>query len=350
MPSNLTSKRKIRSRHMVKSELFNIFIRVTSSRKDPLRSKLGISRPLGQFPYPRCAKVSSPNSAFHFPSLRSDGDLNLNTGLDVDDDLLDNLSGGVEAARIVNDYSPYLNPTPGKEHNTYSIKRLWMRISNRSQVLEPSPLGVLRVEIFRFLVGRRTGPLTASDLLLARSMSSLHTFSSDLTSLLVRVMRILWILGPSPKSLPPLSPKEAILKLFVVEGCGCGNLRAVSVCGGEGGDGWGWRTFNLTRSRLEELAGAIRQSDDWWRTRKISECSRSRMLGGGSKVWVPSSETSGLARKISQNTSLTYIVHTDLYRIRKSVGGPGDSHTPKFHHEQASTVRHRYESMTLGHD
>jgi len=29
--------------------------------------------------------------------LSGNGDLNLNTGLDVDDDLLDNLSGGVEA-------------------------------------------------------------------------------------------------------------------------------------------------------------------------------------------------------------------------------------------------------------
>lgn len=31
-----------------------------------------------------------------------------------------------------------------------------MRISKVSQVLEPSPLGVLRVEILRVLVGRRT--------------------------------------------------------------------------------------------------------------------------------------------------------------------------------------------------
>jgi hypothetical protein len=30
------------------------------------------------------------------PNLCGDGDLDLNTGLDVDDDLLDDLSGGVE--------------------------------------------------------------------------------------------------------------------------------------------------------------------------------------------------------------------------------------------------------------
>jgi hypothetical protein len=38
------------------------------------------------------------HSFFHVPTKRlcGDGDLNLNTGLDVDDDLLDNLGGGVE--------------------------------------------------------------------------------------------------------------------------------------------------------------------------------------------------------------------------------------------------------------
>jgi hypothetical protein len=33
--------------------------------------------------------------------LSSDGDLNLNTSLDVDDDLLDNLGGGVQAITII---------------------------------------------------------------------------------------------------------------------------------------------------------------------------------------------------------------------------------------------------------
>lgn len=74
-----------------------------------------------------------------------------------------------------------------------------------SQVLEPSPLGVLRVVTLRTLVGRRTGPLTRSSLFLARSISSWQTFSSDLTLREVRVIRILWILGPSPKSFSGLS-------------------------------------------------------------------------------------------------------------------------------------------------
>src|ERR1700753_2462479 len=94
-----------------------------------------------------------------------------------------------------------------------------MRISKRSRVFEPSPLGVLRVAMRRFLVGRRTGPFTRRSLLLARSMSSVQTFSRDLTLREVRVMRILWTFcpavrgymlklsqrhtGPSPKSFSP---------------------------------------------------------------------------------------------------------------------------------------------------
>lgn len=64
-----------------------------------------------------------------------------------------------------------------------------MRSSYMSQVLEPSPQGVLRVVTFRFLVGRRTGPLTLRSLLLARSRSSVQTFSRDWTLREVRVMR-----------------------------------------------------------------------------------------------------------------------------------------------------------------
>ena len=75
---------------------------------------------------------------------------------------------------------------------THSMMRLWILISYESQVLEPSPLGVLRVVILRHLVGRRTGPLTRRSLFLARSRSSLETFSSDLTLREDRVMRILW--------------------------------------------------------------------------------------------------------------------------------------------------------------
>ena len=93
-----------------------------------------------------------------------------------------------------------------------SIKRLWILssvskfvrtrdadvsylISNISQVLLPSPHGVFLVEILRFLVGRRTGPFTRSSFVLARSMSSLQTFSSAETLREVRVIRILWIFG-----------------------------------------------------------------------------------------------------------------------------------------------------------
>jgi hypothetical protein len=74
-----------------------------------------------------------------------------------------------------------------------SISRLWMRISNISQVLLPSPHGVFRVVTFRVFVGRRTGPLTRRFLDLARSRSSVHTFSSEVTLREVSVMRILWI-------------------------------------------------------------------------------------------------------------------------------------------------------------
>ena len=56
-----------------------------------------------------------------------------------------------------------------------SISRLWILISYLSQVLEPSPQGVLRVVIFRYLVGIRTGPLTFSFLSLAPRIRSAHT-------------------------------------------------------------------------------------------------------------------------------------------------------------------------------
>lgn len=56
-----------------------------------------------------------------------------------------------------------------------SIRRLWIFISKQSQVLEPSPQGVLRVVILRTLVGMRTGPLTRRSLSLARLMRSVET-------------------------------------------------------------------------------------------------------------------------------------------------------------------------------
>merc|ERR1712139_647013 len=62
-----------------------------------------------------------------------------------------------------------------------SMRRLWMRISKRSQVLVPSPQGDLRVVMLRILVGMRTGPLHMRRLSLAPLMRSAHTFSRFLT-------------------------------------------------------------------------------------------------------------------------------------------------------------------------
>lgn len=56
-----------------------------------------------------------------------------------------------------------------------SMRRLWMRISKRSQVLVPSPHGDLRVVMRSVLVGRRTGPLTLSCLSLAPRTRSADT-------------------------------------------------------------------------------------------------------------------------------------------------------------------------------
>lgn len=56
-----------------------------------------------------------------------------------------------------------------------SMRRLWMRISKRSQVLVPSPQGDLRVVMRSTLVGMRTGPLTLSCLSLAPRIRSAHT-------------------------------------------------------------------------------------------------------------------------------------------------------------------------------
>ncbi len=82
---------------------------------------------------------------------------------------------------------------PKPREPTHSINRLWILISYVSHVLLPSPHGVLRVVIFRLLVGRRMGPLTRRSLDFARSISSWQTFSSDCTLREVREMRILWI-------------------------------------------------------------------------------------------------------------------------------------------------------------
>lgn len=56
-----------------------------------------------------------------------------------------------------------------------SMRRLWMRIWNLSQVLEPSPQGVFLVVMRRTLVGMRTGPFTFRDFSLAPLIRSAHT-------------------------------------------------------------------------------------------------------------------------------------------------------------------------------
>ena len=65
-------------------------------------------------------------SRLHVPSgriarLSGNGDLDLDTGIDVDDDLLDDLSRGVEASRLAH--------VTNSRRYTYSMRRLWMRIS-----------------------------------------------------------------------------------------------------------------------------------------------------------------------------------------------------------------------------
>ncbi|GMT02485.1 hypothetical protein PENTCL1PPCAC_24659 [Pristionchus entomophagus] len=70
------------------------------------------------------------------------------------------------------------------------MTRLWMRIWKRSQVLDPSPQGVLRVVMRSTLVGIRMGPLTWSSFCLALSMRRVQTENNAATFWDVRVMRM----------------------------------------------------------------------------------------------------------------------------------------------------------------
>jgi len=83
-----------------------------------------------------------------------------------------------------------------------SMSLLWMRIWKRSQVLEPSPHGVLRVVMRSTLVGMRTGPFTFSCLSFAPRIKSEQTFSKLFTLRLVRVILMRWIVGSSVGALP----------------------------------------------------------------------------------------------------------------------------------------------------
>merc|ERR1719378_671683 len=82
-----------------------------------------------------------------------------------------------------------------------SMMRLWMRIWKRSKVIEPSPQGVLRVVIFKTLVGIRTGPETLSCLWRALFLSSEHTFSRASTLQEVRVILMRWMATSSAAAL-----------------------------------------------------------------------------------------------------------------------------------------------------
>lgn len=64
--------------------------------------------------------------------LSGNGDLDLDTGLDVDDDLLDDLGGGVEAKKKTTALAYLVLRVllvPEVCRCTYSMRRLWMRIS-----------------------------------------------------------------------------------------------------------------------------------------------------------------------------------------------------------------------------
>jgi hypothetical protein len=85
-----------------------------------------------------------------------------------------------------------------------SISLLWIRISKRSHVLDPSPLGVFLVVMRSVFVGILTGPLALRLLERAPSNRSLQVFSRAATFLLVRVILILWTCGASASSTPAL--------------------------------------------------------------------------------------------------------------------------------------------------
>lgn len=118
-------------------------------------------------------------------------DLHLYPGLYVDDDLLDDLGGRVQTGGVIL-ANPLCESLPVCVIiGTHSINRLCILISYVSQVLLPSPHGVLRVVTLSDLVGRRTGPLTRRSLDLALSISSWQTFSKLCTLRLVRVILVI---------------------------------------------------------------------------------------------------------------------------------------------------------------
>ena len=75
-----------------------------------------------------------------------------------------------------------------------SISLLWMRISHRSYVSEPSPSGDFLVEITSFFVGRLIGPEKLTPVLLAISVIWLTMSFSFFMSVLYNFIRALGIL------------------------------------------------------------------------------------------------------------------------------------------------------------
>jgi hypothetical protein len=169
-------------------------------------------------PCPTNVLQCHPDS-LHIPNclcLSRNSDLDLNTSFDVNDDSLDDFGRGVETILYVSSYPHIkregnaLNQTLMDLHfpqipglGTFTVGRLSGR-----DLEDLTKVGCQLAEFHHSPkeytnVGRRTGPFTRRSLALARSTSSVQTFSMDLTLREVRVMRILWTFGPSPKSLSP---------------------------------------------------------------------------------------------------------------------------------------------------
>ena len=90
-----------------------------------------------------------------------EGDLDVNSGLERSrGDLLHDLFARLHVDEALQVQSTR-QVSKERQHNNSDLFRkrtLWMRISNLSQVLVPSPQGDLRQVMRRCLVGRRTGP------------------------------------------------------------------------------------------------------------------------------------------------------------------------------------------------
>jgi hypothetical protein len=153
--------------------------------------------------------------------LCGDSDLDLDTGLDVDDDLLDDLGRSVE----IDETCPVVLTSARNVPDTIT-----RGLPDEPTLVDPHLVGVpclgtlsarsLARGDLQALGGQADGTLDCmiasacvqdalrrdfvygprSSLPLDLSISSWQTFSSDFTLREVRVMRILWILGPSPKS------------------------------------------------------------------------------------------------------------------------------------------------------